>query len=373
MTHDKRPGEIELTLQREEDVLADVDIYLAYGMHDEAIVALEQAIRDGPDRPEYRVRLVEAYALAEDASAVQENARIARTRLDSDDHPLLERVAAAEARFPGLEQATGQTANVAVNVLEGAMGSNAPAEDPTLEAKDQKEEIGSPTTGDRSSGRADELESKRSQQDAVAPDRDAKTRALAPAAWLRLSPGWIAALFVLSAIALVFAALLPPELRDLARGSEGSDGETTGSVAAARPDRSDPGSEEKSDRTSEQALPDISGNTVVVGEVSFDANSTALDASFEPLLRDLAETLTAHTGTQAEVIGYAEPSDTLEDSDVLARQRAQAVTNRLIGLGAASHRIRVGVQGSGRPVGAVPHPQRGHVVDITVRAPDHQQ
>lgn len=92
-----------------EDVLADVDLYLAYGMHDQAITALENAIRDGRDDPEYRVRLVEAYAAADDGDAVRREASALQEQLGPDQQALRERVAAAEARFQKPDGDAGET------------------------------------------------------------------------------------------------------------------------------------------------------------------------------------------------------------------------------------------------------------------------
>jgi pilus assembly protein FimV len=120
-----------------EDILADVDLYLAYGMNDQAITALENAIRDGRDDPEYRVRLIEAYAASGDGDAVRREAGALSERLGPDQEALRERVAAAEAQVPAPDSAgdrTGRqgdgddaaTPSAADNALEfdlsGAMG-----------------------------------------------------------------------------------------------------------------------------------------------------------------------------------------------------------------------------------------------------------
>jgi pilus assembly protein FimV len=94
---------------RNEDILADVDLYLAYGMTDQAITALETAIRDGREDPEYRVRLVEAYAANDDGDAVRREAEVLLDRLGPDQHALRERVAEAQARCQGPGHAGGRT------------------------------------------------------------------------------------------------------------------------------------------------------------------------------------------------------------------------------------------------------------------------
>ncbi len=91
-----------------EDVLADVDLYLAYGMNDQAITALENAIRDGQKDPEYRVRLVEAYAASDDADAVYREAEALRDQLGPEQQALRERVDAAVASVPAPDARDGE-------------------------------------------------------------------------------------------------------------------------------------------------------------------------------------------------------------------------------------------------------------------------
>jgi len=89
------------TESRDDDLLADLDLYLAYGMNDQAISALENAIKEGHDRPEYRVRLIEAYAANDNADAVRASAASLRERLGPGDDAMRQRIAAAEARVGG--------------------------------------------------------------------------------------------------------------------------------------------------------------------------------------------------------------------------------------------------------------------------------
>jgi pilus assembly protein FimV len=97
-------GDIQVGESLDGDVLADVDLYLAYGMHEQAIAALEAAIDGGRDDPEHRVRLIEAYAAKDAGEEVRVHAAALRERLGPDDGALRERIAAAEARFapPGI-------------------------------------------------------------------------------------------------------------------------------------------------------------------------------------------------------------------------------------------------------------------------------
>jgi pilus assembly protein FimV len=106
------PGEIQVGENAGDDVLADVDLYLAYGMNDQAIAALEAAIESGRDDPEHRVRLVEAYAAKGTGEEVRAHAAALRERLGPDDVELRERIAAAEARFAPSGAGPGSAAPV---------------------------------------------------------------------------------------------------------------------------------------------------------------------------------------------------------------------------------------------------------------------
>ncbi|TVP81482.1 MAG: hypothetical protein EA346_05205 [Thioalkalivibrio sp.] len=107
----KPSGDIDVGESGEDDLLADVDLYLAYGMNEQAISALETAIRDGRDHPEYRMRLIEAYAASDDGEAVRSNAAVLRERLGPGDDELRERIAAAEAEVSASGDGTGTGTN----------------------------------------------------------------------------------------------------------------------------------------------------------------------------------------------------------------------------------------------------------------------
>jgi pilus assembly protein FimV len=105
----KPSGEIDVGENAEDDLLADIDLYLAYGMNEQAVSALESALRDGRDLPEYRMRLIEAYAAMDNGEAVRSNAAALRERLGPEDDELRERIAAAEAGISATGEGTGAT------------------------------------------------------------------------------------------------------------------------------------------------------------------------------------------------------------------------------------------------------------------------
>lgn len=132
----KPSGEIDVGENAEDDLLADIDLYLAYGMNEQAVSALESALRDGRDLPEYRMRLIEAYAAMDNGEAVRSNAAVLRERLGPKDDDLRERIAAAEAGI----SATGEGAD--------AVGADANANALEFEAVDAPEpRAGADATG----------------------------------------------------------------------------------------------------------------------------------------------------------------------------------------------------------------------------------
>jgi pilus assembly protein FimV len=94
---DEAPVSVSIREGAEEDVLADVDLYLAYGMNEQAISALEHAINEGHDSLAYRVRLLEAHGANDNAEAVRHQAEALRAELGPEDGDWLKRIAAVES------------------------------------------------------------------------------------------------------------------------------------------------------------------------------------------------------------------------------------------------------------------------------------
>jgi len=74
-----------------DDVIAEADVYLAYGIYQQAEELLTQAIADNPDRNDYRVKLAETHFAGKNAEAFTEVAGDIKERV-SDDSPVWKKV-----------------------------------------------------------------------------------------------------------------------------------------------------------------------------------------------------------------------------------------------------------------------------------------
>jgi pilus assembly protein FimV len=108
----------------EEDVLADVELYLAYGMNEQAISTLEHAINEGHDSLLYRVRLLEAHGANGDADAVRQQAGALRAELGPDDADWLSRIAAVESMVPQTSGAGAPPDSGTTDALPAAFDSS---------------------------------------------------------------------------------------------------------------------------------------------------------------------------------------------------------------------------------------------------------
>ncbi len=84
-----------------DDVLAEVDVCLAYGMNDQAEETLTQAIEGDPDNTQYRLKLVEARVALGDEEGAREAASNLRERLPADDVETRNHLAELESRIGG--------------------------------------------------------------------------------------------------------------------------------------------------------------------------------------------------------------------------------------------------------------------------------
>ncbi|WP_026340746.1 FimV/HubP family polar landmark protein [Thioalkalivibrio sp. ALJT] len=82
-----------------DDVLAEVDVCLAYGMNDQAVETLNAAIAGSPENKQYRLRLVEAYLALEDEDNARQAASGLRDLLDEGDSDIRDQLAGLESRM----------------------------------------------------------------------------------------------------------------------------------------------------------------------------------------------------------------------------------------------------------------------------------
>lgn len=75
-----------------DDVIAEADVYLAYGIYQQAEELLTQAITDNPDRDDYRVKLAETHYASKNAEAFVEVATELKNRTADDANPAWKKV-----------------------------------------------------------------------------------------------------------------------------------------------------------------------------------------------------------------------------------------------------------------------------------------
>lgn len=68
----------------QDDVLAEADVYLAYGIYQQAEDLLKKAIEQNPERDDYRMKLLEVHYAAKDANAFEQLAQEAHSRKGND-------------------------------------------------------------------------------------------------------------------------------------------------------------------------------------------------------------------------------------------------------------------------------------------------
>ncbi len=76
----------------EDEVLSEANVYLAYGLHDQAIDLLKPAVSANPDRNDYQAKLLEAYHATNNQDAFADEAEKLHTKLAGDDKGLWQRI-----------------------------------------------------------------------------------------------------------------------------------------------------------------------------------------------------------------------------------------------------------------------------------------
>jgi len=72
------------TDEDQDDVLAEADVYLAYGIYQQAEDLLQKAIEQNPERDDYRMKLLEVHYAAKDANAFEQLAQEVHSRKGND-------------------------------------------------------------------------------------------------------------------------------------------------------------------------------------------------------------------------------------------------------------------------------------------------
>ena len=90
--HAEEAVEEEIEDEPRDDVIAEADVYLAYGIYQQAEELLTQAIADNPDRDDYRVKLAETHYASKDVEAFKQVAGDIRQRAASDDVPAWKKI-----------------------------------------------------------------------------------------------------------------------------------------------------------------------------------------------------------------------------------------------------------------------------------------
>ena len=80
--------------EEQDDVLAEADVYLAYGIFQQAEELLENAIKENPDKDNYRLKLAETYFAGKNADSFAKLGADMKQRLGDEASPVWDKVAA---------------------------------------------------------------------------------------------------------------------------------------------------------------------------------------------------------------------------------------------------------------------------------------
>lgn len=80
-------GMSEATDDDEDEVMSEANVYLAYGLQDQAIDLLKPVVADNPERTDYALKLAEAYHAAGDRQGFAEVAESLKDKIDGENSP----------------------------------------------------------------------------------------------------------------------------------------------------------------------------------------------------------------------------------------------------------------------------------------------
>jgi len=87
-------AEAEDDQEPRDDVIAEADVYLAYGIYQQAEELLQNALKNNPDKDNYRVKLAETYAAGKNTDAFIELATEMHQRSGGQDSPAWQKIVA---------------------------------------------------------------------------------------------------------------------------------------------------------------------------------------------------------------------------------------------------------------------------------------
>ncbi len=184
---------VEQPEEERDDVIAEADVYLAYGIYQQAEELLQNAINEHPDRDAYRVKLAETHYASKNADAFVEVARALKEKSGTDGKSWAKVVAMGKDLCPDNELFTASDMVDGVDLddlapkvpemdfdLEGEAGDG--DETPDLDFSLDEEPLDLPETGaedttvleaGETAAQIDELEFDLSDAEAVAPESEA--------------------------------------------------------------------------------------------------------------------------------------------------------------------------------------------------------
>ena len=105
------PAEAEAEGEPRDDVIAEADVYLAYGIYQQAEELLQNAIKDNPDKDGYRVKLAETYLAGKNSDGFVELATEMNQRRGNEDTPAWQKIVAiGQELVPGHALISGASA-----------------------------------------------------------------------------------------------------------------------------------------------------------------------------------------------------------------------------------------------------------------------
>lgn len=88
------PPEAAADEEPRDDIIAEADVYLAYGIYQQAEELLQNALKDNPDKDSYRVKLAETYLAGKNSDAFIELASDMNQRRAGEDTPAWRKIVA---------------------------------------------------------------------------------------------------------------------------------------------------------------------------------------------------------------------------------------------------------------------------------------